>query len=152
MGRLKIDHNAIRHSNNFYSSVFYSSQMASISHQHPQQTAESSGHSAEEIEEARKILYDVGIQNRYAVVGKAHVDRSLEAGSDFSRPMQVCTLQTGRRLFPLHMAGICDTGLLGKHMVATRFGKKTKEFAEYRHALCVEQEHGAWRARQRRNQ
>jgi len=68
--------------------------MASISHQHAEQTAEASSHSAEEIEQTRKALYDVPIQNRYAVAGKAFVDRSLEAGSsDFVRPMQVCTLQ-----------------------------------------------------------
>ncbi len=128
--------------------------MASNSHQQAQQTAEVSGHSAEEIEEALKILYDVGIQNRYAIVGKAHVDRSLEAASsDFARPMQVCGPEwTKNFFFPLRMAGICDTSLLGKHMVAAGFGKKAKELAEYRHALCVEPEHRTWRARPRRSQ
>lgn len=63
--------------------------MASTSEQQAQQTAKASGYSEEEIAKAHKILFDVGIQNRYAVAGKAYVDRSLANGSsDFARPMQ----------------------------------------------------------------
>jgi len=63
--------------------------MSSTSKQQAQQAIEASGHSAEEIAKAQQILYDVGIQNRYAVAGKAYVDRSLANGSsEFARPMQ----------------------------------------------------------------
>jgi 4-carboxymuconolactone decarboxylase len=63
--------------------------MSSTSEQQAKQTAEASGHSEEEIAKAHKILYDIGIQNRYAVAGKSYVDKSLAAGSSaFAKPMQ----------------------------------------------------------------
>ena len=63
--------------------------MSSTSAQQSQQALAASGHSAEEVAKAQQILYDVGLQNRYAVAGQAYVERALAAGSsEFARPMQ----------------------------------------------------------------
>lgn len=39
-------------------------------------------------EQTRADIYEKGLQTRRAVLGKEHVDRSLEGISDFSRPIQ----------------------------------------------------------------
>jgi 4-carboxymuconolactone decarboxylase len=39
-------------------------------------------------EETRAEIYEKGLQMRRAVLGKEHVDRSLDGVSEFSRPIQ----------------------------------------------------------------
>jgi 4-carboxymuconolactone decarboxylase len=42
-----------------------------------------------DLKNAHKLLFDSGLQTRYAVAGKEYVDKALANGSsDFSRPMQ----------------------------------------------------------------
>ena len=47
------------------------------------------------IEEARKVLYDAGYDVRCEVAGRDHVNRSLLAASDFSKPMQDLSTEAG---------------------------------------------------------
>ena len=50
----------------------------------------------EQVQEARKTLYDQGTQIRREVMGKEHVDRSLREGvSEFARPMQELATEAG---------------------------------------------------------
>ncbi|TID14300.1 4-carboxymuconolactone decarboxylase family protein [Venturia nashicola] len=45
--------------------------------------------SSHDLKNAHKLLFDSGLQTRYAVAGKEYVDKALANGSsDFSRPMQ----------------------------------------------------------------
>jgi 4-carboxymuconolactone decarboxylase len=43
----------------------------------------------QDLKNAHQLLFDSGLQNRYAVAGKEYVDKALANGSsEFSRPMQ----------------------------------------------------------------
>lgn len=45
--------------------------------------------SEQDLKDAHKLLFDAGLQTRYAVAGKEYVDKALANGSsEFSRPMQ----------------------------------------------------------------
>lgn len=45
--------------------------------------------SEQDLKDAHKLLFDSGLQTRYAVAGKEYVDKALANGSsEFSRPMQ----------------------------------------------------------------
>ena len=58
----------------------------------------------EKIQQARKALYDSGINIRRDVTGAAHVDRSTRNVSDFSRPMQ----ELATELVPSALSCTCD--------------------------------------------
>ena len=90
------------------------------------------GHSAEEIEEALKILYDVGIQNCYAITGKAYVPKQ-----HLHNLCHRCRcVHLNRQRFSLRVIGICDTRKLPQWKFHCACGAERLALCPEGHRCC----------------